>query len=115
VLIDDSGQLVKGGKRKAPPPMAKPPPVVVKRTRINEAPAAQPRPQLSSLSSLASKHTIASSKLSSPKRVPLRTQIVQMLALDDLPHEHIEAKCSTASKTALASTLHQVTLTLLLD
>jgi hypothetical protein len=58
---------------------------------------------------MASKHaTAASSKLSSPKRVPLRTQIVQLLALEALPHEQIEAKCSTASKTALASTLQQV-------
>lgn len=107
VLIDSTGQLIsKDGKRKAPSSITKPPPTVIKRNRTETT---QPRPQLASLSSMASKHaTAASSKLSSPKRVPLRTQIVQLLALEALPHEQIEAKCSTASKTALASTLQQV-------
>jgi hypothetical protein len=107
VLIDSTGQLIsKDGKRKAPSSITKPPPTVIKRNRTETT---QPRPQLASLSSMASKHaTAASSKLSSPKRVPLRTQIVQLLALEALPHEQIEVKCSTASKTALASTLQQV-------
>lgn len=106
MLIDSTGQLIsKDGKRKAPSSITKPPPTVIKRNRTETT---QPRPQLASLSSMASKHaTAASSKLSSPKRVPLRTQIVQLLALEALPHEQIEVKCSTASKTALASTLQQ--------
>lgn len=108
VLIDDRGRQISkdGGKRKTLSSISKPPPMPIKRPRVEPT----PRPQLSSLSSLAAKHTAPShsSLLSSPKRVPLRTQIVQMLALEPLPHDQIESRCTNASKTAVASTLQQV-------